>query len=97
MEIPVGKYVITSDSLNVTLNEKRKVKEGKKKGEEYLQPIAYYSSVESCLEGIIDHEIIASKSESLEELLREIKKISKFIRSEFKKARGKDKNDTRQT
>jgi len=92
MKIPIGNYLITSDEMNIVLN-KRKIrgKESKNPGEEYYSSIGYFSTMESCLEALIEHKISAVDAATISELLSEIKNISKFIRSEFKKARGKDK------
>ena len=89
MKIRIGKYVISSDSLCFTLNEEKKVKEGKNKGDEYLHPIGYYSTVESCMEGLLQYKIKKSDATSIKELVDEIKEISKFIRGQFRKARVK--------
>ena len=89
MKIEIGGYVITSDSLCVTLNEKKIAQEGKAKGEEYLSAIGYYNTVESCMEGLLQHKIKKSDATSIKELVDEIKEISKFIREQFRKARGK--------
>ncbi len=89
MEIPIREYVITSDSLCITLNEKKKVQEGENKGKEYLSPIGYYGSVESCMEGLLQLKIRKSEATSLKELINEIGETNKFIREQFKKARGK--------
>ena len=89
MEIEIGKYIITSDSLCVTLNEKKKIEKGENKGNEYLSAIGYFNTVESCLEEILQLKIKESQATSIKELLDEIKEISKFIREQFKKARAK--------
>lgn len=89
MEIPIGKYVITSDSLCFTINEKKKVQKGENKGKEYLYPILHYNTIESCLGGLLQLKIKDSDATSLEELVVEIGKINKFIREQFRKARGK--------
>ena len=88
MEIPIGKYVITSDSYCYALSEKKKVKEGENQGTEYLQNIGYYSTIEICLEALLEHKIRTSDAATIKELLEEMKKASKFIRAEFKKAKG---------
>ena len=40
LNIHVGKYVITSDSLNIILNERKVVKDGKRKGKNILSLLA---------------------------------------------------------
>lgn len=89
MEIPIREYVITSDSLCITLNEKKKVQEGENKGNEYLHPVGYYGSIENCLEGLLQLKIRKSEATSLKELINEIGETNKFIREQFRKARGK--------
>ena len=89
MKIPIGQYVITSDSLCFAINEKKKVQKGKNAGNEYLTPILYYGTIESCLEGLLQLKIRKSDATSLEELIAEIGEIRKFIREQFRKARGR--------
>jgi len=92
MKIPIGNYLITSDEMNIVLNERKiRGKKSENAGEEYYSPIGYFSTMESCLESLFERKIRAVDAATISELLFEIKNISKFIRSEFKKARGKDK------
>ena len=96
MEIPIGKYVITSDTLCYMLSEKKKVKEGENKGKEYLDTIGYYNTIEACLEDLTQMKIKESDAKTLHGLIEDIGEISKFIRGQFRKARGK-RNDTGKT
>lgn len=89
MKIPIGQYVITSDSLCFSINEKKKVQKGKNKGKEYLHPILHYNTIESCLEGLIQLKIKESDAQTLHGLIEDIGEINKFIRGQFRKARGK--------
>jgi len=89
MEIPIGEYVVVSDALSYTLNEKKKVKEGKNKGKEYLDTIGYYNTIEACLEDLIQMKIKKSDAQTLHGLIEDIGEINKFIRGQFRKARGK--------
>jgi hypothetical protein len=88
MEIEIGKYVITSDPLCIVLNEKKKVKSGENKGKEYISPVGYYHTVENCMDALIELKIRESQATSLKELVDEVRKISKFIRKQFKEARA---------
>lgn len=88
VKIEIGKYVITSDSLCFILNKKKKVKEGENKGDEYLSNVGYYSTMENCMEGLLQYRIRKSQATSIKELLEEISRVSELIRSEFGKARA---------
>ena len=84
MEIPVGKYVITSDSNNIILNEKKKHKTGKNAGEESLSPVAFFFNITSCMEHIINEGIRESQATSLKELMAEVEKIRKRVEKALK-------------
>lgn len=57
MKIDIGDYLITSDSMCWTLNEK-KVSNGKKnKGKEYLNPVGYYTNASHLVEALVRREI----------------------------------------
>lgn len=86
MHIEVDKYVITSDPYNIILNEKKTAQKGRTKGEIYLFPIAYYQTVEDCIEGIVDHGIKNSEATSFKELIIEIKKLKKILEKKIKEA-----------
>ncbi len=49
--------------------------------------VGYYQTVESCMEGMLQHELKKSEATSIKELLEEIREISMFIKKEFGKAR----------
>lgn len=85
----MGKYSITSDPMCIILNEKKVIKSGENKGKEYFSPIGYYSTVENCMDALLQFKIRESDATSFKELVDEVKKISKFIREEFRKAGGK--------
>ncbi len=52
-----NKYQLTSDSLNVTLSEKRKVTKGKNAGKTYWKSIFFYSSTKEALIGLVDMKV----------------------------------------
>lgn len=85
----MGKYSITSDPMCIILNEKKVIKSGENKGKEYFSPIGYYSTVENCMDALLQFKIRESDATSFKELVDEVKKISKFIREGFRKAGGK--------
>jgi hypothetical protein len=81
------KYYITANTNCYTLQEKGIVQDENSKnyGQEVFKDIGYYTSLESCLNGIVKantREYI-SKSEvnTLQELIQEIKSIDNYIKS----------------
>lgn len=79
------KYYLDSDSRNYILREKTIVtnEESKAFGEERYTDCGFYASLESAIKGLVTistREYIAKKSlNSIEELLKEIKDLRKFI------------------
>lgn len=57
MNIDLGNYIITSDSLNFILNEKKLYKEGKHVGEEYLATVGYYPTWRGLTEKLFHLEL----------------------------------------
>lgn len=84
MEIPVGKYVITSDKYNIILNTKQKIKTGKNAGKEKLSQEAFFGKIEECLDYIIDQGIRESNATSFKELKEDVAKIRKLVESVLK-------------
>ena len=69
-EISVGKYVITSDAVCVTLLCTKKFgKDSKKAGEEYLDTVGYFSRISDALESIVGHKMMASDAKNLADLV----------------------------
>ena len=83
----IGKdHKIESDSLNVTLFERRTVQKVKsnsvrKVGEEYWVPIAYFSGPHSALNYLVNHKVKKTGLKDLETVVEELDKIYKLIRS----------------
>lgn len=78
MHIDLGKYVVTSDSMNIILNECKVTKEGKYVGSTYLKPIKFYSSLGALLRGIIELEINMTDS-TVDELQKVTQHIDKVV------------------
>lgn len=75
MEIYVGeKYKLTSDPMNVIINEKyeKKNKEGKVLGHDY-KVVGYYSNITKALIALLHKDLRESEVTSVEELLEAIK------------------------
>ncbi len=74
-------YVLTSDERSVILNKTFVPKSGENAGETVLKPVAYYSSVESALTGLVDRYTRLSDATTLKELLQEIKANKEYIKN----------------
>ena len=77
-------YVLTSDERSVILNKTFVPKSGENAGETNLKPVAYYSSIESALQGVLDRYTKMSDATTLKELLEEIKENKAYINSLIK-------------
>lgn len=81
MNIRIGKYNITSDSLNVILSEEKIIKdeESKNLGKVYQENIGYYGKLEHCLEALLNKEINEAEAENIEGLMQKIEFAKKEI------------------
>jgi hypothetical protein len=82
----MNKYKLSSDPLNIILQEKRTVTgTGKKKptvrkvGDVFWSNIAYFSTPENALKYVIQKEIKESWVDDLKELVKEVSKLEKMI------------------
>ena len=78
------KYYIDANTNCYTLKEKAIVQEQESKnyGKEIFKDLGYYTSIESCLKGILKtstREFIASNDIDIKELLKFLKDTSKFL------------------
>lgn len=78
------KYYIDANTNCYTLKEKAIVQEQESKnyGKEIFKDLGYYTSIESCLKGILKastRELIASNDVDIKELLKFLKDTSKFL------------------
>lgn len=78
------KYYIDANTNCYTLKEKAIVQEQESKnyGKEIFKDLGYYTSIESCLKGILKastREFIASNDVDIKELLKFLKDTSKFL------------------
>lgn len=84
MRIPIGNYLLTSDSHNIILNKVSKCKSGKNAGKEKLETIGYYSTVEAACQGILDQAIKESAATSIRELLEDVRRARQTIEDALK-------------
>lgn len=81
------RFYINANANNYILQEKTKVQDENSKnyGQEIFKDLGYYTTLESCLKGIlktVTREYISRKEESsISELLRQIKKTDEFVHS----------------
>lgn len=73
-------HKITSGSLNLTLEEKRTIKEGDNKGKEIWVITGYYTSIQALLKSYLKKKIRDADTESIEELISEVNKVEEIIR-----------------
>lgn len=75
------KYLITSDRLNVILNERKVHKTGKDAGVEYCEEISYHPNLASALNKYINLVIAESDCETVKELMAKLDDIKDVISS----------------
>ncbi|HDL7629663.1 TPA: DUF5405 family protein [Yersinia enterocolitica] len=84
MNIKIGEqHLITSDSLQFILNEIKISKEGKNKGQERLEPIGYYPTIEMLVAGLIRRHVGTAEVNSFSSLADEIEHIGKRCQAAF--------------
>ena len=81
------KYYITANTNCYTLQEKTTIQDEQSKnyGQEVFKDLGYYTSLESCLNGILKANtreyISKSETNTLQELIQEIRNIDNYIKS----------------
>jgi len=84
MNIKIGeKYLLTSDTLNVILNEKF-IKNDKVTVD--YKPVGFYGTVEGALNAIVTKQVLASEVTSINELVSVIEDTKRVISAAVKKA-----------
>ena len=80
LNIRLGKYHITSDSLQYILNEVcQRGERASEPGTEYLSPIGYYTDLKHLITKIFNSEVGTTYAGSLRELTRSIQKANQYI------------------
>ncbi|MEM5009413.1 hypothetical protein WKH57_01700 [Niallia taxi] len=88
MEIEIGdKYKLTSDPMNVILEEKyeKKVKDGALSGEVDYKRIGFYKDIPSAALGLFRREVNLSNARTMNELVDLIKDTEANILNAFSK------------
>ncbi|UZX57036.1 DUF5405 family protein [Yersinia ruckeri] len=84
VRIPIGKeWVVTADNYQFILNQKKVAKSGARAGEDWLDPIGYYPTVNQLVTGLAHHHIRNSTVTSIAGLVAEIERIGKLCQEAF--------------
>lgn len=84
MRIPIDEtYVMTSDENNFILAQVVTAKTGKNKGKKTDRAVSYHSYPSGVLSSYYNRRLRASKAESFEELLSELKRIDKVVQEKL--------------
>ncbi len=76
LNIPIDKNLkITSDAHNYIICVKTVIESGKNKGDERWTPKMFYPTLETCLEGLLNHKLRTESCQSLSELVVCVKKL----------------------
>jgi hypothetical protein len=78
------KHCITSDSLQMIVNEKSISKGEKTAGQEVLRPIAYVGTLHECYNYLLHRKIRESKANGFKELMKEVARIEKALSDSIK-------------
>ncbi|AIU74868.1 hypothetical protein AT03_11725 [Hafnia alvei FB1] len=90
IHISIGKeFVITSDSLQFILNQKKIAQKGSKAGEEWLDPIGYFPSLNQLVTELVNRHVRNSTVASIAGLGAEIGSIGKLCQEAFTVGGGK--------
>lgn len=83
MQLTFGKWRISSDSYNVTVEKLRTPRENMRTKKDVDEPnwaqVGFYSTLEAAVRGLVEFGIKESDADSLAGLLSDIKKIEKDI------------------
>lgn len=66
IRIEIGeRYVVTSDSFQFILHEKKRAESGKNAGQEWLAVVGYYPKLSQLVSGLMHHDILTGSAKSL--------------------------------
>jgi hypothetical protein len=74
-------YQLTSDKYQYILQERKIPEKGKEKGKERWDNVGYYSRLNTALESYIDMRVKGSDKQSVADLLRHLKEITKEVKA----------------
>ena len=69
IRIEIGeRYVVTSDSFQFILHEKKRAESGKNAGQEWLAVVGYYPKLSQLVSGLMHHDILTGSAKSFADL-----------------------------
>lgn len=74
-------YRLTSTNMNVVVEKKFIIKEGKNKGNEAWRNVGNYSTVRQALKGYVGHSELDIKSKDIEGAIEELKQVETNIKN----------------
>ncbi|WP_158783710.1 DUF5405 family protein [Pantoea sp. BAV 3049] len=77
MQIDIGtKYVLTADQYQYILREREIIKEGEKKGYEYLSLVGYFPKIIQAISALIHLDVQLSEVQSLQAMQQHIERVA---------------------
>jgi hypothetical protein len=84
IRIEIGeRYVVTSDSFQFILHEKKRAESGKNAGQEWLAVVGYYPKLSQLVSGLMHHDILTGSAKSFADLNAQVEQLSKRCSEAF--------------
>ena len=84
IRIEIGeRYVVTSDSFQFILHEKKRAESGKNAGQEWLSVGGYYPKLSQLVSGLMHHDILTGSAKSFADLNAQVEQLSKRCSEAF--------------
>ena len=78
IRIEIGeRYVVTSDSFQFILHEKKRAERGKNAGQEWMAVVGYYTKLSQLVSGLMHHDILTGSAKSFADLNAQGEQLSK--------------------
>lgn len=80
IRIEIGeRYVVTSDSFQFILHEKKRAESGKNAGQEWLAVVGYYPKLSQLVSGLMHHDILTGSAKSFADLTRRLSSSASVV------------------
>lgn len=84
IRIEIGeRYVVTSDSFQFILHEKKRAESGKNAGQEWLAVVGYYPKLSQLVSGLMHHDILTGSAKSFADLNAQVEQLSRRCSEAF--------------
>ena len=84
IRIEIGeRYVVTSDSFQFILHEKKRAESGKNAGQEWLSVVGYYPKLSQLVSGLMHHDILSGNAVSFEALSSQVEQLGQQCLTAF--------------